>query len=273
MTEIERWNRASQAADAAFEEARAFIDRALPTALEQLPELEKRDHGGEILHRYPEKSVDVMLGLRLVQLSGNIRAGELLIDNGLFLEWEIIQRSMQDALEDITFLVAPEFRSMKSFQRFKEFFFDEDVDPDGSLTGRRAVTVARPDIIKVLAETQRQIGGSSAGEAIDKQLRRSHRIRSGSVHGRGASIIRAYYDESASRGLWLGGARDRTRTAWERPSLYFATAWTVSATGVAGHRRWWDRDVAGEATRLADRLRKAAEDVSRALKGGQGRLA
>ena len=212
-----------------------------------------------MLHRIPEKTVDVMLGLRLVQKRGNIEAGALLIDNGLFLDWNIILRSMQDALEDVTFLVAPEYRSTTTFEKFQSSFFDEDIDRDGELSRRPSVSAQRPDIARVLAETHKQLGLAGVEEPIDKQLRRLHRVHSGSVHGRGASILRACYDESAKRGLWQGGARKAWRTALERTSLHFATACAVSATGVAGHGRWWDRDFALAASRLADRMRDAAQ--------------
>lgn len=260
MTNMEVANRTSREADAVFGEARNFIVEATATALEQLPHVEALERGGEVLHRFPEKTVDVMLGLRLVQMRGNIEAGALLVDNGLFLEWNIILRSMLDAIEDVTFLIAPKkFRSATTFEKFQSSFFDEDIDRDCELSRRPSVSVQRPDIAKVLAETQKQFGLAGVGEPIDKQLRKLHRVCSGSVHGRGASILRAYYDESAQRGLWQGGARKAWRTALERTVLHCATAWAVSATGVAGHGRWWDRDFALAASRLADRMRDAAQ--------------
>lgn len=99
---------AAAAAAAAFSDALAFLSRSLANVVALLPELEPRQRGGELLHRFPEKSVTVALGLKLVQLTGHVRAGELLIRNGFLFEWDVIQRTLQDGTEDVTFLVVAE---------------------------------------------------------------------------------------------------------------------------------------------------------------------
>ena len=266
MTALKEWDRDSLAAEAVFREACEFIARASAMAVGQLPELEERQRGGERLHRFPEKSVSVVLGLKLVQLGGNLRAGELLIDSGLFFEWDMVQRSMQDALDDVTFLVATEDGQTKALRRYLEFFFDEDLDKDGNFTNRSKVGIEKRVVWKNLAEIRRQTGLSDAGEGIDKQARRLHRLRSGSVHGRAASIIRGYFDESAEGGLWLGGARESRRMAWERPTLYLMTAQAVSAFAVAGVGRWWEEDFVREAVEICERMEEATRRVIGSLK-------
>ena len=259
---------AAAAAAAAFSDALAFLSRSLANVVALLPELEARQRGGELLHRFPEKSVTVALGLKLVQLTGHVRAGELLIRNGFLFEWDVIQRTLQDGTEDVTFLVVAEGRGeTKLLRRYLEFFFDEDIGRDGALGDRPAVSVERREIRRAIEEKARELGAKDTGKVMKGQSRVLHRLRSGSVHGRGASIVRAYFDESAAEGLWLGaGRREARRAAWELPTLYMATSNVVSAFGVAGAGRWWGEDYLLEVTERVDRLQESASRMVRALK-------
>lgn len=255
MSGLQKWACASREAEAIYRETCTFLDEAVVDAVGRLPQLETRKRGKETIHRFPKKNLDVILTLILVQLRGSIKAGELLIESGLFLEWEIIQRTMQDMMEDVTFLVDGEGRETKVYRRYKASFFDEDLDKDGELTKQKTVVVARSEIRKALADMQKRQGGP--GTAICEQSRRLHRVRSGSVHGRASSIVRAYFDESTETKLWLEGAREQRRTAWERPGLYMMAAWVVSTFSVAGAGRW-DDDCVRRAIELSGRLRDAS---------------
>ena len=97
MSELEDWMRATETSAATFREGGECLDRAVAAMAEQLPPLEVHKRGESPIHRYPEKSVDIALALKLIQLSGNVQAGEILIREGLFLEWDVVQRSMHDA--------------------------------------------------------------------------------------------------------------------------------------------------------------------------------
>ncbi len=264
MTDLDELNHANRVAKEVFCEVCEFTDRAVVEVVNHLPPLEERQRGGERLFRYPEKTVDVALALKLVQLRGNIQAGKKLVESGFFFEWDVIQRSMQDALEDVTFLVLMKDEKTKVNQRYIEFFFGEDIDKNGALSDRSKVRIERRDVRKVLAEAQRGLSGTREG--IEKQSRRLSSLRSGSVHGRAASIIRAYLDESAEGGLWLAGSREPWRMAWERASMYIMAGWVVSAFHVAGVCRWWDEGFSQEAMILADQMKEAAENVVRSLK-------
>ena len=128
MTDLDELDHAIRVAKEVFCEACEFMDRAVAEVVNHLPPLEERQRGGERLFRYPEKTVDVALALKLVQLRGNIQAGKELIESGFFFEWDVVQRSMQEALEDVTFLVLGKDGKTKIYQRYLEFFFDEDID-------------------------------------------------------------------------------------------------------------------------------------------------
>ena len=121
---------------------------------------------------------------------------------------------MHDALEDATLLASVDEKD-KVVRRYIDFFFDEDLDNNGELTNRGMVGVGRQEVRKAIEKTAGRHGLPDSGSQMARQSRQLHRARSGSVHGRAASIMRAYFEESAPTGLWLGGRRERRRTAWE----------------------------------------------------------
>ena len=265
MLELEDWTRAAETTAAKYGVACKRLDRAVAAMAEQLPPLEVRMRGGNAIHRYPEKSIEVTLALKLIQLRGNIRAGEILIREGLFLEWEMVQRSMQDALEDATLLVSADQKD-KVVRRYIDFFFDEDFDKSGELTERGMVGVGRQEVRKAIERTAGGHNLPDSGSQLARQSRRLHRMRSGSVHGRAASIIRAYFEESAPTGLWLGGQREKRRIAWELPSLRMMTSQTLSVFGLAGFGRWWDPNYCLELIELGQGLQHATDGEIAALK-------
>lgn len=266
MTQVDEWNSALQRAESVFREVLDFIDIGVVKALEQLPELEERRRGGERLVRYRDKSVEVALGLKLIQLRGSLGAGMVLIENGYFLEWDVVQRTMRDALEDVTFLAVEDIEVKKVQDRYLESFFDEDLDKNGELTDRRGVGFERREVRNVLRRVQRDSGLAGSGKGVEDQSRRIHRLRSGSVHGRAASIMRAYVDESSRCGLWLGGTREPRRVAWERCTLYLMASWVASAIGVAGAGRWRDDEFSRQSTGLSSKMRAACDEFSGCLK-------
>ena len=263
--ELEDWIRAAETSAATYREACETLDRAVAGMAERLPPLEVRTRGGNTIHRYREKSIEVALALKVMQLRGNIRAGEILIREGLFFEWDVVQRCMHDALEDVMLLTSND-ENDKVVRRYIEFFFDEDLDKDGELTERGMVGVGRQEVRKAIEKMAGGHGLPNSRIQFARQSRRLHRVRSGSVHGRAASIMRAYFEESAPTGLWLGGERERRRTAWELPSLRLMTSQTLQAFGLAGIGRWWEPTYSEELIELGQRLHDAADGEIAALK-------
>lgn len=265
MVELEDWIRAAETSAATYREACETLDRAVAAMAQRLPPLEVHTRGGKAIHRFPEKSIEVALALKLLQLRGNIRAGEILIREGLFLEWDVVQRSMHDALEDVTLLASTD-ENDTVVQRYIDFFFDEDLDKNGELTDRGRVGVGRPEVRKAIEKIAERHGLPASGSQWVRESRRLHRVRSGSVHGRAASIMRAYFEESAPTGLWLGGRREQRRTAWELPSLRTMTSQTLSAYGLTGVGRWWEPAYCQELIELGQRLQDAVIEEIAALK-------
>ena len=265
MSELKEWMRAAEMSAAMFREASENLDQAVVAMAEQLPPLEMHTRGESPIHRYPEKSVDIALALKLLQVRGNLRAGEVLVREGLFLEWDMVQRSMHDALEDATLLAAVDEED-KVVRRYIDFFFDEDLDRNGELTNRGVVGVGRQEVRKAIEKAAGRHGLPQSGSKMARQSRLLHRVRSGSVHGRAASIMRAYFEESAPKGLWRGGHREQRRIAWELPTLYMVTSQALSTFGLAGVGRWWEPACCLKLIELGQRLQETVELEIAALK-------
>ena len=265
----EEWNSVWDRAELLFTEALDLIDEGAEKTLAHLPPLEERYRGQERLFRYPEKSVNVALALKLVQLRGNIHAGTVLVENGHYLEWDVIQRSMQDSHEDVSFLVFCEHNRTGVIRRYLESFFDEDLDKDGEFTDRRKVGgVERREVRQVLAEEQRKLNLSKAEIGYEVESRKFHRIRSGSVHGRAASIMRANVVEAipGQGRLWLGGERALSRAKFEYLSLLITAMMTVSSFLVAGVGRWWDNKFVERGRDLCRQMRTITDTLNQFMK-------
>lgn len=246
-----------------FSDAYALINEGAKAALSHLPELEESYRGHIVVFRYPKKSVDVALALKIVQLKGNIHACMLLIEKGFFFELDVVKRVIQDAVEDVNFLVFHGEEESKLVDRYLDAFFDEDFDKDGKLTNRKKVGgVVRGDVRKVLTrayDSSNLTEKSNGHEAISRGM---HRVRSGSVHGSAASIIRAYLDESNLGQLRVSGERASIRTNFEYVSLLLEQVACIVATViVAGSNRWWDEKFLNRANNLNEQLRSLLESA------------
>ena len=236
------------------------MDEAVEAAMRRLPHLEERKRGTVTIHRYSKKNVDVMLALTLVKIRGNIRAGEVLVEGRFFLEWEMVQRTVQNSVEDVLFLLCEEGRDTKALRRYTAAFFDEEIDKDGRFTERPSMIVGRPEIRKSLRDSGIP---TQAAEHIVEMGKRLHRLWSGGVHGRASRIINAYFEELTETRPWSEERNNRLRVFIERPSLYLLTGMVVLTLTMAGAGRWWDGDRTHWAWRLGKRMIDAIDNAGR----------
>ena len=260
------WEHMWTSAESLFNEAVALIDEGVKTATASLPALVEHYRGQERLFRYPEENVNVALALKLVQLRGNIYAAKLLIDNGLYLEWDIVLRSIQESIEDIGFLVWSEPRESDVLKRYLESFFDEDLNRDGEPKERRSgKNIQRPEVGAVLGQVIGNLNRTESQTEFEETSRILHRVRSGSVHGRAASIMRAFLDESVSGvgQLCLEGKFSSSRVSSEYKVLFNAIGLSVSVYFAAGKNRWWDEEFVSRALHLRNRIKVVEDDMDR----------
>ena len=255
------WDRMLHSTLPMLPEALALIDEGKSTVIAKLPALEKPPRGKENWVRFSEKSVNIALGLKLLQLHGNIYAGRLLVENRLFFEWEVIQRSVQDAIEDVNFLVFCEHDETVIVQRYLRAFFDDDFDKDGQLANRKNLRIERREVRDALVNVLGERYDKHPLEGFKASSQILHRVRSGSVHGRAASITRAYLGDVKPNQdrLSLGGNHATWRTNLEYLTWLQAVLMTVSVFIVAGYDRWWDEEFVNRASNLNARMRKSLQ--------------
>lgn len=252
----------SEETDRVFREAAAHMERLARIAVDRLPELVEESRGGLPAHRFPENGVDEMFALKLVQLVGNMKAGEVLIEGGCFHEWDMVKRLVYETLEDVKFVALGEREGARTklHSRYMACFFSEDFDEEGGVLQAGVGAVSRREITKYIE------GASSVGneEALSEVVRNIHRLHSASVHGRAAGITRGCYD-AGKRAFWTGGPRNEVSMMVERFALRLAMCHTASCVGRWIVDRWWGSEYARRTVKAAERLRRAVEEDGRTM--------
>lgn len=241
----------SKSAEGIYREAVAHLDRSAIAATERIPDLVAETRGELDVFRTAEPSLDAVFVLKLIQVVGNIKSGELLVDHGFYSEWDMVGRLIYETLEDLQFLAIGERLCWtKRHDQYLEVFFAEDFDQDGSVVQRGVGPVQRREIAKFL----RRVAGD--GDKRDAAVRNIARLQSANVHGRSTGIIRGYYEAQKQR-FWTGGARTETSMALERFALHLATSHVADVVAHHVVPRWWGQEYARKTSGIALRLRMA----------------
>ena len=228
-------------AELIYQEACTFMDYAVEIVTERLPQIEERKRGKETVYRYPSKNLDVVAALLLVKIRGNVKAAMTLIEGGYFLEWKMILRTIINSIEDVWFLWCEKDKNTRSFRRYVDSFFDEELDNDGEFTKRRASIVGRPEIYKAILESD--IPTEYAKSIIVGMGKKVQRVLSGSVHGRASSIIVAYFAELTGIREWSADRSNRRFMMFAEKHTFYQMAAIASLTvSMVGAGKWWGID-------------------------------
>ena len=238
-------------AERIYRETVAHLERTATRAIERIPDLVPGTRGELEIFRVADPSLDAVFVLKLIQLSGNIKSGEVLVEHGFYSEWDMVKRLIYESLEDIQFLALGErHRWTTQHDRYLDVFFSEDFDEHGSVVQRGVSPVQRREV----AEFFKCVAG--AEDERDVVVRSIARLHSASVHGRCTGIIRGCY-EGQKRRFWTGGPRGETSMALERFALQLTTFHVVDVVARHVSPRWWGQGYVREASSLALRLRTA----------------
>ena len=79
-------------AERIYREAVAHLTRLAHKAVERLPTLVRRQRGGIPTARLPDRRLDGVFALKLIQLVGNLKSGDLLVQHGHYFEWDMVHR-------------------------------------------------------------------------------------------------------------------------------------------------------------------------------------
>ena len=252
----------SEETERAFREALAHIERSARMAVDRLPDLQTKSRDGLPTHRLRNNGVDEVFALKLVQLVGNLKAGEVLIDSGCFHEWDMVKRLVYESLEDLEFVALGEREGerTKLHSRYMECFFAEDFDEEGGVLQGGVRAVQRREITRYIESAD---GRENAGKLseVEKNI---HRLHSASVHGRATGIIRGCYD-AGNRAFWTGGRRNDTSMMVERFALRLGMCHTMGCVGRWVVERWWGRDYGSRTLEIAERLQSAVQEDGRTM--------
>lgn len=179
---------------AAFEIAVRTIDQAI-VRMESLvpPPTWTHLHGDAYAHRYVEHQARQALVLKSVRLSSALRAGWVLLHNGLVLDAGATMRVLDELDSDIMFIAGPlvfQHQAEKRHDQYLAEFFQEEFDhPDPLQATQRRNRVSRRDIRAYVARNY------NAGLPVSKVVAVTETIDatfSGYVHGAAAHIFDVY---------------------------------------------------------------------------------
>ncbi|WP_127145028.1 hypothetical protein [Pelagibacterium montanilacus] len=179
---------------AAFEIAIRTIDKAV-VRMESLvpPPTWTQLHGATYAHRYVERQARQALILKSVRLSSALRAGWVLLQNGLVLDAGATMRALDELESDIMFIAGPLLFQQPFEKRHDQYlaeFFQEEFDhPDPVQATQRRNRVSRRDIRAYVARTY------NAGLPVSQVVALNETIDatfSGYVHGAAVHIFDVY---------------------------------------------------------------------------------
>jgi hypothetical protein len=184
----------STTAEAAFTTAVQTIDQAVGR-METLvpPPTWTHLHGDAHAHRYVEHQARQALVLKSVRLSSALRAGWLLLQNGLVLDAGATMRALDELESDIMFLAGPlvfqHRREPRHDQYLAEFFQKEFDHPDPLQATQKRNRVSRRDIRAYVARTYNARLPVSQVVAVTETIDATF---SGYVHGAAVHIMDVY---------------------------------------------------------------------------------
>ena len=249
-----------------YREAVAHLEWCASNVTDHVPALVPHARGDMVVHRVPTESVDAVFALKLIQVVGNLKSGGLLIEHGFYHEWDMVSRLLYETLDDVKFLAHGERRGMTPLhRRYLAAFFAEDFDASGAVLQDRVRAVSRRDILDYLetaTDEPEELRGLHEEQLV--AARNMYRLRSASVHGRAAGIIRGYYEAEHGR-FWTTGPRFEPSMGFERFALHVATLEVIFVFGFLIGSRWWGEDHRRQAASIALRLQAAVLRAGRAV--------
>ena len=183
-----------------FQEVLDHMDRTISELLPRLSDLRRERIGDGFIVRFSKKDFRHAITLKFVQLTSNLRAGKLLIDHGFVYEWSVMQRLLDESIENILVFFYENQADDQStlHERLLKEFYTEDLDDKGNLQGKRIDTVKREDVREFVSGVHKDINRRGKKEMLllnKENLMGLYRHGSGYVHGRVAHIMSLYDSE------------------------------------------------------------------------------
>ena len=248
-------------AERIYREAVAHLARLARKAAERLPTLVHEQRGAIPTFRLPDRCLDGVFALKLIQLVGNLKSGDLLVRHGHYFEWDMVHRLIDETLDDLEFLARGEAGDWNEVHdRYLDALFAEDYNDDGSVVQEPVRAPQRRQITDYL----RHATDDGNEEEIATVTRNIARLNNASAHGRVSGILRGYYEAGEQR-FWLGGRRSGVDAPLERLSFHLVAAQTTASIGYLICARWWGEACTRKTVAIAQRLESALGPMRKAV--------
>jgi hypothetical protein len=168
---------------------RTFLD--FENSMPNKPQLVELSFG--MAFRYKEKDIYQAMIQKLARVQSAVRAARLLLNKGFVQEQAILQRTIDEANEDIMFLVYAVTNDTITdlHKRFLEAFWEEEIDESGTMmtSAQNRPMIPRKKIRVYLAK----IEGINLASGTSKEAARTiSKAYSGFVHGASPHIMDMY---------------------------------------------------------------------------------
>ena len=240
-------------AESIYREAAAHLTRLARKAAERVPTLVHEQRGAIPTVRLRDRCMDGVFALKLIQLVGNLKSGDLLVRHGHYFEWDMVHRLIDETLDDLEFLARGEADDWTEVHvRYLDALFAEDYTDEGSVVQEPVRAPQRREITDYL----RHATDDGNEEELATVTRNIARLTNASAHGRISGILRGYYEAGEQR-FWQGGRRSSVDAALERLSFHLIAARTTDSIACHICARWWGEACTRKTVAIAERLRSA----------------
>ena len=147
---------------------------------------------------YKEQSAKVVAVLKIIRAAQSLSAMKLLCQSGLFIDFGVTIRCINDCLDAVYFLMEEFPKTSGNVDKFVKGFFESEMTTDGY----RSQTTPAVETTKIRSARVRYLKGAH-DDATHKLLERLHKTFSGYVHANCAEIMETF--GSPARNFNLAG--------------------------------------------------------------------
>jgi hypothetical protein len=155
------------------------------------------------VYEYPDKSIEVVVILKLVRAIHGIHSMSLLCHSGQFVDMCAIWRCVSDCISEVYFLLEKYPEKSSNVEKFINEFFSKTID---NFLSAEEESVQNKKVISAYA---RVLSGKEQDEVTRQSISRIHKTNSGYVHASYAHIMEMY--GGPNRSFNLSGIPSQTQ--------------------------------------------------------------
>lgn len=201
-----------------YEQALDYMERIVNVFSNRVPAPKPVRFRRSFVYRHVEKTIHQALVQKLARMVSSLHAARLLLEAGFVQEQASLQRILDEITEDISFLAFSVIlgESTPLHEKYLEFFFQEEFDPDGESTSStdRGMVPRK----KIRAYLDRCVSGTKGSSQNLDTARTLSKAYSGYVHAASPQIMDMY--GGITCGFFMRGMHETTRQAEHRADFW-----------------------------------------------------